>query len=64
MQTTYDRDANAIYVKFSDAMVAGTEELRPGLIVDFDKEGRIIGIEMLNARMQLPADALASLAAA
>ena len=64
MKTTYDRDANALYVKFSDATVAGTEELRPGLIVDFDKDGRIIGIEMLNARMQLPADALASLAAA
>ena len=64
MKTTYDRDANAIYVKFSDAKVAGMEELRPGLIVDFDKDGRIIGIEMLDARNQLAADALASLAAA
>jgi uncharacterized protein YuzE len=64
MKTTYDHDANALYVRFSEEKVASTEELRPGIILDFDLRGRIIGIEMLNAKSQLSADALASLAAA
>lgn len=64
MRTTYDSEANALYVRFSEAAIVETEELRPGLIVDFDKEGRIVGLEMLNARTQLPADALKSVAAA
>ena len=64
MRATYDSEANALYVRFSEAAIVETEELRPGLIVDFDKEGRIVGLEMLNARAQLPADALKSVAAA
>jgi uncharacterized protein YuzE len=64
MNATYDKEANALYVRLSESAIAETEELRPGLIVDFDKEGRIVGFEVLDARLQVPADALASLAAA
>jgi uncharacterized protein YuzE len=64
MKTTYDDDANALYVQFSEEKVASTEELRPGIILDFDKAGRIIGIEMLDAKILLSAAAIKSLAAA
>jgi uncharacterized protein YuzE len=64
MKIKYDKEANAFYVRFSERDIVESEEVRPGLIVDFDSEGRIVGLEMLDARMQLPADALASLAAA
>jgi uncharacterized protein YuzE len=64
MKMRYDSEANAFYVRFSERDIAESEEVRPGLIVDFDNEDRIVGLEMLDARMQLPADALASLTAA
>jgi uncharacterized protein YuzE len=64
MKTTYDNEANALYVRFSDEKVERTEELRPGLILDFDNRGHIIGIEMLDAKQQLSESALKSLAAA
>jgi uncharacterized protein YuzE len=64
MKTTYDHEANALYVKFSEEKIERTEELRPGLILDFDNRGHIIGIEMLDAKTQLSAAALESLAAA
>jgi uncharacterized protein YuzE len=64
MKTTYDKDANALYVRFSERQIVESEEVRPGLIVDFDDQGRIVGLEMLDARTRLPEDALASLAAA
>lgn len=64
MKTTYDHEANALYVKFSEEKIERTEELRPGLILDFDGRGHIIGIEMLDAKTQLSAAALESLAAA
>ena len=63
MRTTYDHEANALFVRLSEGAIVESEELRPGLIVDFDKDGRIVGFEMLDARMQLPADALATVAA-
>ena len=64
MKTEYDPEANALYVKFSDDEIDRTEELRPGLNVDFDSRGHIVGIEMLNAKMILSESALKSLAAA
>ena len=64
MRATYDSEANALFVRLPEGTIVESEELRPGLIVDFDKDGRIIGFEMLDARMQLPADALATVAAA
>ena len=64
MRATYDSEANALFVRLSEGTIVESEELRPGLIVDFDKDGRIIGFEMLDARMQLPADALATVAVA
>lgn len=64
MKTTYDDEANALYVKFSNETVARTEELRPGMILDYDSRGHIIGFEMLDAKTQLSAAAIKSLAAA
>lgn len=64
MKATYDSEADALYVRLSEGAIVETEELRPGLIIDFDKDGRIVGFEMLDARKSLPADALASAAAA
>lgn len=64
MRTEYDPEANAIYVRFSDEQVDHTEEIKPGIIMDYDARGRVIGIEMLDAKTILSEAALKSLAAA
>jgi uncharacterized protein YuzE len=64
MKTEYDPEANALYVKFSDEKIERTEELRPGIILDFDNRGHIVGIEMLDAKQKFSESALKSLAAA
>jgi uncharacterized protein YuzE len=43
---TYDPEADAGYIRLSDAKVASTEEAGP-FIYDLDNKGRIIGIEIL-----------------
>ncbi|MGE7418829.1 DUF2283 domain-containing protein [Methylobacterium tarhaniae] len=35
----------------------GSEELRPGLILDFDADGRIVAVEILGASEHLSSDA-------
>ncbi len=64
MKTSYDPEANALYVKFSDEKIERTEELKPGIVLDFDIRGHVVGIEMLDAKQQLSESALKSLAAA
>lgn len=48
MKLTVDREADALYLALGPATVARSEEVSPGIIVDSDAEGRVIGIELLH----------------
>jgi uncharacterized protein YuzE len=43
-------------IRFSDSPVDESDEEKPGIILDYDKDGNIVGIEILNAsrRMEDP----------
>jgi len=53
----YDPATNAAYLRFSGEPVIESEEVAPGVVLDYDAWGRIVGMEVLRAR-ELPADAL------
>jgi uncharacterized protein YuzE len=50
---TYDPDADAAYVGLSDIAVQESAEVAPGVVLDYDSEGRVVGIELLGARKLL-----------
>jgi uncharacterized protein YuzE len=49
---------NAAYIRFSSAKVLESAEVSPDVIFDYDAEGHIVGIELLDAKAQLPRDVL------
>ena len=49
---------NAAYIRLSSAKVLESAEVSPDVVFDYDAEGRIVGIELLDAKSQLPSDAL------
>lgn len=49
MNIKFDKEADAIYLKLSDAEVAESDEEKPGIVIDYDKDGNIVGIELLDA---------------
>ncbi len=53
---------NAAYVRLSSAKVLESAEVSPGIVFDYDADGHIVGIELLDARSQLPSDALSEAA--
>ena len=55
MKTVYDADADALYVRFADAPVIESEEVADGVVLDFDADGRIVAIEVLDASKHLAA---------
>jgi len=57
MKTIYDSDADALYVRFADAAVVESEEVADGVVLDFDAEGRIVAIELLDASKHVAAGA-------
>ena len=54
----YDAATNAAYLRFSSEAVIESEEVAPGVVLDYDAQGRMVGMEVLRARDHLPADAL------
>lgn len=59
MKITYDKIANAAYMTLRKGKVAKTVEMSETVIVDLDKKGHLLGIEMLDASNQLPKQGLA-----
>lgn len=57
MKTTYDREADALYIRFADAPVVESQEVRPGVVIDLDKDGRMVGLEILDASEHVSAGA-------
>jgi uncharacterized protein YuzE len=53
MKTHYDSEADALYVRFTDTRVEESEEVRPGIVFDFDAEGRLVAVEILDASEHL-----------
>ncbi len=48
MKIEYDPKADAMYIRLIAGAVAESEEVRPGVVFDFDSNGRVLGIEMLD----------------
>jgi len=49
MKIEYDKQVDALYIRIQEKDVARTQEISEGVNVDFDAEGRLIGLEVLRA---------------
>ena len=47
MKLTVDRQADAFYLDLDEAPAAESEEISPGVILDYNAAGKVVGIEML-----------------
>jgi len=47
MKIRYDPDADAMYITLKVGKVCSTKEIDKNTIADFDKNGEVIGIELL-----------------
>ncbi|OGJ21123.1 hypothetical protein A3K73_08490 [Candidatus Pacearchaeota archaeon RBG_13_36_9] len=63
MKVEYDKDADAAYIYFKEieeGEVVQTISLNDAVNIDLDKEGKTLGIEILDASINLPANAIKS----
>ena len=54
----YDPETDAAYLRFSASAIIDSDEVAPGVVLDYDAEGRMVGMEVLQASLHLPKDAL------
>lgn len=47
MKLRIDEDADALHLQLVDVPVIESEEVAPGVIVDYDESNQVVGIEVL-----------------
>ena len=52
MRISYDQEVDALYIRFKETTV-NTKHLEEGIAADYDTEGRLAGIEILDAMKRL-----------
>jgi uncharacterized protein YuzE len=53
VKVIYDKETDTLSIILRNGKVAESDEPRPGLILDYDKSGRLVSIELLDASEQV-----------
>ena len=53
MKLKYDKEVDVLYVSLRDELVFESDEDKQGVILDYSADGRVVGIEILNASKQV-----------
>ena len=61
MRLRIDKEDDALYFRLNERAIIESEEVRPGVILDFDKEGQVVGVEFLGIKARMPEEELTSL---
>ena len=54
MRLRVDKDADALYLRLDDSKIVESEEVSPGVVLDFNERNQVVGIEMLNLSQRTP----------
>jgi uncharacterized protein YuzE len=49
VRVTYDPEVDVLRIVFRDVPIEESDEEKPGVILDYDKDGNIVGLEILDA---------------
>ena len=55
MKVIYDKETDTLSIILRDGKIAESDEAQPGLILDYDKAGRLVSLEVLDASEQVQA---------
>jgi uncharacterized protein YuzE len=53
MQAKYDTEQDILRIRWSDVPIEESDEEQPGVILDYDQDGNVIGVEILNASQKI-----------
>lgn len=61
MRLKVDHKNDALYFRLDESAIVDSEEIKPGVILDFDINDNVIGVEILGLSKRVPAQNLKSL---
>ena len=61
MKIHFDPKTDAVYLRLDDSKILEPEEVRPGVILDYNEKNEVVGVEILRAGERVPAEELRKL---
>jgi len=58
MRLKVDKGNDALYFRLDESSIVESEEVQPGVILDFNADGKVVGIEMLNLSTRIKSEQL------
>ena len=53
MKVKYDREVDILYIRLTEEVIEESDEAQPGLIIDYDATGTVVGFEIMNASKKM-----------
>ena len=54
MRIRYDAKVDALYLRLDDSKVVESEEVKAGIVLDFNARKQVVGIEVLDLKRRVP----------
>ena len=54
MKVHFDERTDALYFRLDDSKIIESEEVKPGVILDFNEKNQVVGVEILNVKKRVP----------
>jgi uncharacterized protein YuzE len=54
MRVQFDEKADAIYFRLDESEIVESEEVHPGIILDFNKQNEVVAVEVLRVKSRIP----------
>jgi uncharacterized protein YuzE len=55
MRIDYDQDHDTVYIRLHETpRIVESDEIEPGVIVDYGPEGQVVGVELMDAQRRGP----------
>ena len=53
MKVVYDQQVDVLRILFTAGEIEESDEEKPGIILDYDRDGNIVGLEVLDASKRI-----------
>lgn len=54
MKVHFDEKADALYLRLDDSKIIESEEVQPGIVLDFNEAKQVVGVEILRVKSRVP----------
>lgn len=54
MRGHFEEKTDAVYLRLDESAIVGSQEVSPGIILDFNEDDQVVGIEILHVKDRVP----------